>query len=101
MGGVRYPKVPISHVMILFEPPTRPYKQIGLVSSIGGAFASDGDMYRKMQMSAAGLGADAIIVREKGAQAHNTGAGVTVVQNQEVNNFWDYPRTHAIAIKYE
>ena len=63
MGEHRYPKVPIEHVVILFEPPQRPYEQIGIVSSLGGIFASEGDMFRKMQMAAADLGADAIIVR--------------------------------------
>ena len=100
MGGTRYPKVPREHVVILFEPPQRPYDQIGIVSSLGGVFASDGDMYRKMQMSAARLGADAIIVRGSGGSVVNAGSGVTVVQNQSVNNYWDYPKTSAIAIKY-
>ena len=100
MGGKRYPKVPREHVVILFEPPQRPYDQIGIVSSLGGVFASDGDMYRKMQMSAARLGADAIIVRGTGSVV-NAGSGVTVVQNQSVNNYWDYPKTSAIAIRYK
>jgi hypothetical protein len=100
MGGKRYPSVPREQVVILFEPPQRPYEQIGIVSSLGGAFASDGDMYRKMQMSAARLGADAIIVRGASSVV-NTGSGVTVVQNQSVNNYWDYPKTSAIAIKYK
>ena len=100
MGGKRYPKVPREHVVILFEAPSQPYEQIGIVSSLGGVFASDGDMYRKMQMSAARLGADAIIVRGTGSVV-NAGSGVTVVQNQSVNNYWDYPKTSAIAIKYK
>jgi hypothetical protein len=99
MGSKRYQSVPREHVVILFEPPQRPYEQIGIVSSIGGVFASEGDMYRKMQMSAARLGADAIIVRGQGTVV-NAGSGVTVVQNQSVNNYWDYPKTSAIAIKY-
>jgi hypothetical protein len=101
MGDKRYPKVPIEHVVILFEPPQRPYEQIGLVSSLGGLFASEGDMYRKMQMAAAGLGADAIIVRGSGTTIQSGNGGVTVVQSQSVNNYWEYPKTNAIAIKYK
>ena len=98
--GNRYPPVPPEHVMILFAPPERDYEQIGIVSSIGGLFASEGDMFRKMQKSAATLGADAIIVRESGASVAG-GEGVTVVQQQTVQNYGDYPKTHAIAIKYK
>jgi len=100
MGDKRHPSVPAQHVVILFEQPQRPYNQIGIVSSLGGAFASDGDMYRKMQMSAARLGADAIIVQGTGSTI-NTSNGVTVVQNQTVKNYWDYPKTSAVAIKYK
>jgi hypothetical protein len=56
MGDHRYARVPVEHVMVLFEPPQRPYEQIGFVSSLGGIFASEGDMFRKMQMAAADLG---------------------------------------------
>ena len=100
MGDTHYPKVPTQHVVILFEPPQKPYEQIGVVSSLGGLFASEGDMYRKMQMAAARLGADAIIVRGAGTTI-NSGNGVTVVQSQSVNNYWEYPKTNAIAIKYK
>lgn len=100
MGEKRYPKVPVEHVVILFEAPARPHEQIGIVSSLGGVFASEGDMLRKMQMAAAGLGADAIIVRGTGTTIR-TAEGVTVVQSQTVNNYWDYPKTSAIAIKYQ
>ena len=101
MGGKRYPKVSREHVVILFETPKRPHEQIGLVSSIGGVFASDGDMYKKMQMAAADLGADALIVRQGGVAAVTTGTGVTVVQSQTVKNYWDYPKTEGIAIKWQ
>ena len=100
MGEHRYPKVPVEHVVILFEPPQRPYEQIGIVSSLGGVFASEGDMFRKMQMAAAGLGADAIIVRGSGTNIQSRD-GITVVQTQTVNNYWNYPKTSAIAIKYK
>ena len=89
MGEHRYEKVPIEHVVILFEPPQRPYEQIGIVSSIGGVFASEGDMFRKMQMAAAGLGADAIIVRGSGTgTAVQSRGGITVVQTQTVSINW-------------
>lgn len=100
MGDHRYPKVPREHVVILFETPTRPFTQIGIVSSLGGRFASEGDMFRKMQMAGADLGADAIIVRGAGTTVRS-GAGVTVVQNQTVTNGWDFPKTSAIAIRWQ
>ena len=56
MGEKKYARVPIEHVMILFEAPTKEYEQIGLVSALGGLFTSDGDMFKKMQQEAAGLG---------------------------------------------
>jgi hypothetical protein len=58
----------------------RPYKGIGLVSSLGGWFASDGDNYHKMQMAAAQLGADAVIVQEP-STAISTGP-LAVPENQ-------------------
>lgn len=100
MGEHRYPRVPREHCLILFAPPSRPHEQIGIVSSLGGAFASDGDMFRKMQMAGADLGADAIIVRSDSATV-STGSGVTVIQNQVTKNYWDYPKTSAIAIKFK
>jgi hypothetical protein len=99
MGDRRYPRVAREHVVILFEPPTRPYDQIGIVSSLGGLFASDGDMFKKMQMAGADMGADAIIVRSDAPQIVG-GTGNTMVQTQTTKAYWDYPRTSAIAIKY-
>lgn len=63
MGDQHYPSVRTEHVVILFDPPSRPYQQIGVVSSLGGWYTTDGDNYHKMQMAAAQLGADAVIVR--------------------------------------
>jgi hypothetical protein len=62
MGDQHYAAVQTQHVVILFERPARPFKQIGLVSSLGGWFASDGANYHKMQMAAAQFGTDAVIV---------------------------------------
>src|SRR6516164_1191322 len=59
MGDQHYAPVRSEHVVIFFEKPARPYMEIGLVSSLGGWFASDGDNYHKMQMAAAALEADA------------------------------------------
>ena len=83
---LHYPSIRAQHVVILFEKPARPYREIGLVSSLGGWFASDGDNYHKMQMAAAQLGADAVIVQ--GAQP------------QSQRDYWQYPKTSGIAIKY-
>jgi hypothetical protein len=86
MGDARYAPVQTQHVVILFEKPARPYQEIGLVSSLGGWFASDGDNYHKMQMAAAHLGADAVIVQSAQAQSQR--------------DYWQYPKTSGIAIKY-
>jgi hypothetical protein len=86
MGDQHHASVKTEHVVILFEKPTWPYKEIGLVSSLGGWFASDGDNYHKMQMAAAALGADAVIVRGEDTQTQR--------------DYWQYPKTSGIAIKY-
>jgi hypothetical protein len=98
MGEKKYAPVPTEHVMILFEAPKQEYDQIGLVSALGGMFASDGDMFKKMQREAARLGADAIIVRPADGTPTKTGDGVTIIQSQKSG--WEYPKTTAIAIKY-
>ncbi len=84
MGPKKYQSVPVENVMILFAAPNREYDQIGLVSSIGGMFASDGDMFKKMQKEAAQIGADAIIVR-----------------TEDKRGPYEYPKTNAIVIKYK
>jgi hypothetical protein len=78
MGDQHDSSVRTQHVVILFEKPGRPYKEIGLVSSLGGWFASDGDNYHKMQMAAAQLGADAVIVQGS--------------QPQSQRDYWQYPK---------
>ena len=80
MGDQHYPSVKTQHVVILFERPARPYKEIGLVSSLGGWFASDGDNYHKMQMAAAQLGADAVIVQGSQPQSQT---GLLAVSKDE------------------
>jgi hypothetical protein len=86
MGDQDYAPVPTRHVVILFEKPARPYREIGIVSSLGGWYASDGDNYHKMQMAAAQLGADAVIAHYDAASAQR--------------DYWQYPKTSGIAIKY-
>jgi hypothetical protein len=86
MGDQKYPAVNTRHVVILFEKPSRPYQEIGLVSSLGGWFTSDGDNYHKMQMAAAQLGADAVVVQNS--------------QPQSQRDYWQYPKTTGVAIKY-
>jgi hypothetical protein len=61
-GAERFAAVPAEQVEILFAAPTRPFKQIGIVSGLGGAFSSDVAMYKKLRKAAADLGADAVIV---------------------------------------
>lgn len=100
MGEKKFPPVKAEHVMILFERPEQKFEQIGIVSSLGGYYTSDGDMFKRMQSDAAKLGADAIIVREGGATSIRGAGGVTVVQTQTIRSAWEYPKTNAIAIKY-
>ena len=86
MGDQHYAPVRAEHVVILFDKPVRQYREIGLVSSLGGWFASDGNNYHKMQMAAAQLGADAVIVHGQDAQGQR--------------DYWQYPKTSGVAIKY-
>ena len=61
-GPDRYAAVPSERVDVLFNSPSRPFKQIGIVSAMGGAYSSDVAMDRKLQKAAADLGADAVII---------------------------------------
>jgi hypothetical protein len=61
-GQERFAAVPSEQVEILFAAPARPFKQIGIVSALGGAFSSDVAMYKKLRKAAADLGADAVVV---------------------------------------
>jgi len=56
-----------STVKVLFAEPSRPYDQIAIVHSTGGSGASESQMYRKLQATAAKVGADAVIVGGKDA----------------------------------
>jgi hypothetical protein len=61
-GPEKFAAVPAERVEILFAAPNHPFKQIGIVSALGGAFSSDVAMYSKLRKAAADLGADALIV---------------------------------------
>jgi hypothetical protein len=61
-GPEKFAAVPAERVEILLFAPARPFKQIGIVSALGGAFSSDVAMYSKLRKAAADLGADAVIV---------------------------------------
>jgi hypothetical protein len=67
IGDKVYPPVPYQHVQILYGWPNRPFEQIGICSVSGGAFATDVDMWRKLQKSAAQLGADAVVIAGEGS----------------------------------
>lgn len=56
-----------STVKLLFAEPIRPYDQIAIVHSSGGSGASESQLYRKLQATAAKVGADAVIVGQKDA----------------------------------
>ena len=45
--------------------PARPFKQIGIVSVVGGVISSDVAIYKKLRKAAADLGADAVVVPDK------------------------------------
>jgi hypothetical protein len=51
-GSEKFTAVPAEQVEILFGPPNRPFKQIGIVSVLGGAFSSDVAMYKKLRKAA-------------------------------------------------
>jgi hypothetical protein len=77
----RYSPVPSEQVEILSFPPSRPFKQIGIVSAVG--YLSTSETYRKLRKAAADLGADAVIV------THSTAV-----------NMFTYPSSEGAAIKY-
>jgi hypothetical protein len=62
IGDKVYPPVPYQHVQVLTAFPSQTYEQVGICSVSGGIFASGVDMYRKLQKSAALLGADAVVI---------------------------------------
>lgn len=83
-GPTSYPPVPFQNVEILDQPPVREYKVIGMVSVLGGAHfvTSDTDVYRKLQKSAASLGADAVITSLSEDGFYNRGEGKAIKYNE-------------------
>jgi len=80
------PPLKSQRVDILFDKPTRPYYEIGLVSSLGGRFTGDGDTYQGIRIAAAQLGADGVIIQDS--------------RPQNQMGYWRCLKTHGIAIKY-
>lgn len=122
-GPDRYPPVSVERVDVLFAAPSRPFKQIGIVSAMGGAFSSDVAMDRKLQKAAADLGADAVVIVGQ-SQGIMTAPGVqttigssSTTGTVSANSFnanttttattvgmpamtFGYPKSQGIAIKY-
>jgi hypothetical protein len=48
-GPEKFAAVPAERVEMLFATPSRPFKRIGIVSVLGGAFSSDVAMYSKLR----------------------------------------------------
>lgn len=96
-GTARYAPTNYQQVQVLFDaPPADQYEQIGFCSVLGGAqfITPDTDMLRKLQKSAADLGADAVILRKEtsslGAYGSAGGFGA-----------FDYAQNSGIAIKWK
>jgi len=68
--GSTYAAVAPTTVQILFQSPSWPYNQIGIVSSQGAQVASDATVYKELQSQAAKLGADAVLVVSSGMKQY-------------------------------
>lgn len=84
MGPNKFLPTNKEHVIILFETPSRAHHKIGIVSALGGTYTDEGRMYERLQIEAAKLGADAVIVRPTAPK-----------------NYWEYPKNSGTAIKYQ
>ncbi|HEV3273010.1 MAG TPA: hypothetical protein VGZ93_12585 [Candidatus Methylacidiphilales bacterium] len=67
LGDTVYAPVEPAKVDLLFGPPDKPYKVIGVVSADGGTWTTPGQMYKKLIKCAADLGADAVIITGEGS----------------------------------
>jgi hypothetical protein len=94
-GETRYAPVPAQHVEILFSPPNRPFKQIGIVSALGMNWSSDVAMDKKLQKSAADLGADAVILNGSAQTGPSAFGGYGYFTAAS------YSKAQGIAIKYQ
>lgn len=97
IGDTIYPAVQKEHVEVLFQPPTRPYKEIGMVSALGAQLASDTQVYSKLQSAAAELGADAVIIKSQGLKTYlsmpghvDTFGNANTDANVQYNGFGNY-----------
>jgi hypothetical protein len=103
MGPNRYAPTSFQQVRILWNEPTEPYEEVGLVSVLGGAafITQETDMLRKLQKSAADLGADAVIVMREGATRNFAagGGGGSGGWGFGASSL-EYPRNLGRAIKY-
>jgi hypothetical protein len=105
-GSEKFTAVSADQVEILFGPPNRPFKQIGIVSVLGGAFSSDVAMYAKLRKAAADLGADAVIVSGQSQSfASVPGVQSTIVTGNTAittggSYAFSYPKNQGIAIRY-
>src|SRR5437868_15323078 len=64
--GTKYAAVAPQTVQILFQAPSWPAEQIGIVTSQGAQLASDASVYQELQHQAAVLGADAVLIFSSG-----------------------------------
>jgi hypothetical protein len=63
VGHGAYSPVPVEHVQVLYQEPSRPYEVIALVSHGGGSrFATIRSVVAKCRELAAGYGADAVLI---------------------------------------
>jgi hypothetical protein len=66
----KYPAVSPQSVQLLFQPPSWPAEQIGIVTSQGAQIASDATVYQELQHQAAVLGADAVLIVSSGMRQY-------------------------------
>jgi hypothetical protein len=94
---ISYP--PSTHLKILTEKPTRPYRPIAIVRAVGQPSSDDSELLAVLREKAKSLGADAILVLskewDKSPALINPCAGGIVEGGAE-----DIPVLKALAIKY-
>jgi hypothetical protein len=68
--GTKYAAVAPQSVQLLFQSPSWPTTQIGIVTSQGAQLASDATTYAELQSQAAKLGADAVLIISSGMRQY-------------------------------
>jgi hypothetical protein len=68
--GTKYAAVAPQSVQILFQAPSWPAEQIGIVTSQGAQLASDAAVYHELQHQASVLGADAVLIMSSGMRQY-------------------------------